>query len=122
MVPLAAPIEAHSPVEVLYDSHNPAQQAIKRKVKRHPSSLHYLFANTGVKPRNYETILIARRRRNYQLLANVTIEEDRDKAIELANQITGTAVFTDGSGFEHNIGAAAVLMRNGFISRTLNFI
>ena len=55
-------------------------------------------------------ILIARRRCNYRLLANVHIEEDRDKVIEQANQITGTAVFTDGSGFDHNIGAAAVLM------------
>ena len=66
-------------------------------------------------------ILTARRQRNYKLLVDVKIEEDRDKAIKYTNQITGTAVFTDGSGYEHKIGAAAVLMQNGFLSRTLKY-
>ena len=101
--------------------HKPSQQACRRMIKQHTSPLHFLFETTAVKSRNYETILTARRRRNYKILANINIEEDRDKAIEDANQIKGTAVFTDSSGFEHNIGAAAVLMRNGFVSRTLKY-
>ena len=101
--------------------HKPSQQACRRMIKQHPSPLHFLFATTAVKSRNYETILIARGCHNYKILANINIEEDRDKAIEYANQIEGTAVFTDGSGFEHNIGAATVLTRNGFVSRTLKY-
>ena len=99
----------------------PVQQAVSRRVKRHPSPLHTLFATTTVKPNSYETILIARRRRNYKLLANIFIEENRDKAIEQAEQISGTAIYTDGSGFEHKIGAAAVLTKNGFVTRTVKY-
>jgi len=61
--------------------HKPAQQAVKKIVKRHRSPLHLLFLTTGVQPRPYETILPARRRRNYRLLAKVNIEENRDVAI-----------------------------------------
>ena len=101
--------------------HKPVQKAISRKIKRHLSPLHTLFAMTAVKPNNYETILVARRHHNYKLLANVFIEEDRAKAIKQAGQITGSAIYTDGSGFEHKIGAAAVLTKNGFVTRTIKY-
>ena len=55
------------------------------------------------------------------MLANVQIDEDREVAIENANQLTGTVVYTDGSGHEGKIGAAAVMMRNGREVKTLTY-
>jgi len=101
--------------------HQPVQQAVKRAVKRHRSPLHTLFLTTGVKPRPYETILPARRRRNYRMLARVKIEADRDTAIADALNISGTAVYTDGSGFDGKIGAAAVLVKNGIMKKSLRY-
>ena len=93
--------------------HKPAQLAIKRSVKRHRGPLHTLFLTTGIRPKRYEIILPARRRRNYRVLGNIHIDEDRDIAIENANQLTGIVVYTDGSGYNKKIGAAAIMMKNG---------
>jgi len=101
--------------------HKPAQQAVKKIVKRHRSPLHLLFLTTGVQPRPYETILPARRRRNHRLLAKINIEENRDTAIANANNITGTAIYTDGSGYKKQIGAAAVLVKNGIVKKSLRY-
>ena len=107
--------------------YKPSQSAAKRRIKRHPSPLHTLFATTGTQqetgsqPKQYETILPARRRRNYQTLANIHIDEDREVAIEKANQLTGTVIYTDGSGHDKKIGAAAVMMKNGTEVKTLQY-
>jgi ribonuclease HI len=106
---------------VCHPLHKPVQRAVKRSPKRHRSPLHLLFLTTAVKPQNYETILTTRRRRNYSLLANIVIEEDRQKAIAAAHDIGGTAIYTDGSGFENKIGAAAVLIINGTNIKTLKY-
>ena len=92
--------------------HKPSQLAAKRRIKRHPSPLHTLFSTTGVQPKHYEKILTTRRRRNYRTLASVHIDEDRATAVEKANQLQGLVVYTDGSGHDKRIGAAAVMMRN----------
>ena len=42
-------------------------------------------------------------------------------AIATANHITGLAVYTDGSGYEGQIGAAAVLMVNGLELRRVRY-
>ena len=100
----------------LPDSHplyKPSQLAAKRPVKRHRSPLHTLFITTGVKPKRYETILPTRRRGNYRMLGEVHIDEDREVAIKNANELTGTVIYTDGSGHDKKIGAAAVMMKNG---------
>ena len=55
------------------------------------------------------------------MLAKVEIEEDRGEAIEDALNISGIAVYTDGSGFENKIGAAAVLVKNGIVKRSLRY-
>ena len=86
---------------------------MNRPVKRHKSPLHLLFLTTAVKPRPYETILTTRRHRNYNMKANITIKEDRPTAIQDATNTTSTIIYTDGSGFEHGIGVAAILMKNG---------
>lgn len=101
--------------------HKPVQQAVKRQTKRHRSPLHLLLATIKVKPNNYETILTVRRRRNYNMLGEVHIDEDRETAIANANRITGTAVYTDGSGHDKKIGAAAVLFKNGRVLKSLKY-
>jgi ribonuclease HI len=101
--------------------HKPAKQALNKPVKRHHSPLHLLFLTTGMKPKDYERILPARRRRNYNPLANITIEDNRTTAIEQANELTGTILFTDGSGHDHGIGAGAIMVRNGTVVRTRRY-
>ena len=55
------------------------------------------------------------------MLGEVLIDDDRETAINNANQITGTAVYTDGSGQDKKIGAAAVLMKHGGASKMLKY-
>ena len=85
--------------------YRPTRHCLKRTAKRHTSPLDILFRTMNVKPKTCETILPARRCRNYELLANVHIDNNRSKAIANAKAITGLAAYTDGK-----IGAAAVLM------------
>ena len=62
--------------------HGPTNRAIKKPVKRHRSPLHLLLSTTGVQRKQYETIHSARRRRNYRLLGDIHIDDDREVAIE----------------------------------------
>ena len=75
----------------------------------------------GIKNKAYETILPARRRRDYELLADVSIDDDRQVAITKAKAITGLVAYTDGSGLDSTIGAAAILMLNGTELSTLQY-
>ena len=93
--------------------YKPTQLAIKRPVKRHRGPLHTLFLTTGIQPLRYETILPTRRRRNYRVLGKINIDDDRDVAIANANRLSGLVVYTDGSGYDKKIGAAAVMTKNG---------
>ena len=101
--------------------HKPSLRAAKRAVKRHRSPLHTLFLTTNVSPAPYETILSCRRRRNVPFLANTHIDNDRESAIAYADSISGITVYTDGSGYKKNIGAAAVLMLNDTVLETLHY-
>lgn len=101
--------------------HKPVQKAVRRKPKRHKSPLHVLFTTTGVKPHKFESILPAHRRRNYKMLADVQIENDRGTAIAKANNFKGVVAFTDGSGYEEHIGAAAILTVNGTELKSLRY-
>ena len=55
------------------------------------------------------------------MLANVHIDETRETAIENTSDIPGTTIYTDGSGFEHGIGAAAIMVKNGTTVRKLKY-
>lgn len=101
--------------------HLPAKRAAKRLVKRHRSPLHTLFFTTNASPAPYETILPCRRRRNSRFPANTHIDSDRDSAIAYANNIRGITVYTDGSGIDKQIGAAAVMMLDGKVLKTLRY-
>ena len=117
-------IRAATRLVTLPDYHplfRPTRQAINRPVKRHKSPLHLLFLTTEVKPRPYETILTSRRCHNYKAKANIYIENDRTTAITNANHTSGINIYSDGSGYEHWIGAAAVLMKDRIVLDSLRF-
>ena len=101
--------------------YKPLQLAVKRTAERHRSPLHLLFFTTGAKLNPSEITTPARRRQNYKMLGDVNIEEDRNTAINNAHQISGTAIFTDGSGYDKKIGAAAVMMKDGKTLKTLRY-
>ena len=101
--------------------YKPLQLAVKRTAERHRSPLHLLFFTTSVKSNSSEITTPAQRRQNYKMLGDVNIEEDRNTAINNAHQISGTAIFTDGSGYDKKIGAAAVMMKNGKALKTLRY-
>ena len=105
----------------LHPMHGPTKHCLRRTAKRHTSPLDVLFRTTSIKPRAYETIHPARRRRDYELLANVQIDDDRSTAIANAKAITGPAAYTDGSGFDKRIGAAAVLMLDDVVLKSIRY-
>ena len=55
------------------------------------------------------------------MLGDVHIDTDRETVIAKANRLTGTIVYTDGSGHNGKISAAAVLMADGMEIQTLQY-
>ena len=121
---LKALIRSATRLVTLPDHHplaKPSRQAINKPVKQHRSPLHTLFIMTNVKPGNYKTILTSRRRSNYVMKACTFIEGSRVAAVANANSLHGTIIYTDGSGFENGIGAAAILTTNGRTKQTIRY-
>ena len=101
--------------------YGPTRHCLKRTAKRHSSPINVLFQTTHIKVKSYETILPARRRRDYELLANVHIDNNRTTAITNAKAITRPAAFTDGPGLDEKIGAIVVLMLNDTVLCSLHY-
>ena len=55
------------------------------------------------------------------MLANIHIDDDRTNTVQNALNILGLAIYTDGSGFKHSIGAAAVMVKNSTTIRKLRY-
>jgi ribonuclease HI len=88
------------------------RRASKGYVKRHKSSLHHLTHAYNLKPDTIEKIYLAQRQPNDKSPHNSRIAKSREASICLHDkQLHGTWVYTDGSGLNGNIGAAAVLYR-----------
>ncbi|KAF9644658.1 hypothetical protein BDM02DRAFT_3131628 [Thelephora ganbajun] len=66
-----------------------------------------------------ETILPARRCRDYRMLGDVHIKEDREVGSAKPHEIPGIAVCTDGSGYDKKVGAAAVIVKNVVVKKSL---
>ena len=66
-------------------------------------------------------MLTSHRQPNYRMLANLHIDETTEVAIENTSNIPETMIFTDGSGFEHGIGAAAIMVKNSTTVRKLKY-
>ena len=94
--------------------HKPVKNAASKLVKRHATPLHDLMHRFNVHPQSIETIKAACFDMAWKPKIKTKTVSNVDKAIEDANNDNPDAkVFTDGSGMEGKVGAAAVLYRNG---------
>jgi ribonuclease HI len=100
--------------------HKPIENAANRLVKRHPTPLHDLMHRYGIQPKKTETIEAVRFGTRWIPGLATEMIDDIDRAIEsIRDDDPDIKVFTDGSGMEGKIGAAAVLYRNGSLKTKL---
>ena len=107
-------------------SANPIHKEIRqasRLRKRHRSPLHHLAATfSSVRPKEVKEIKVLRYSPKWKPLTSITIDEDTDNAIKRAQEADEEVqIFTDGSGINDNIGAAAILRRPGQPDKILRF-
>ena len=101
--------------------YKPTRHCLKQTARQHTSPIDTLLRTTNIKPRTYKTILPAHRCCNYEPLAHIHIDNDRTKTIANAKAITGLAAYMDGSGTDGKIGAAAILMLNDTVLKTVQY-
>jgi ribonuclease HI/endonuclease/exonuclease/phosphatase family metal-dependent hydrolase len=103
--------------------HQHLARASKVPVRRHQSPIHRLLgAYRNIKPGRIETIAAVGRSPKWKPWFETTIDDTQEEAVErAANDRSEVRVFTDGSGYEGGIGAAAVLIRAGHQTRALRF-
>jgi ribonuclease HI len=76
----------------------------------------------GIQPQNVETIKAIRQDTKWKPRITASIANSADEALEnLGNNESDVKVFTDGSGMEGKIGAAAVLYWNGRMKTKLRY-
>ncbi|CCA76397.1 hypothetical protein PIIN_10390 [Serendipita indica DSM 11827] len=93
----------------------PANRAAKGKLQRHNTPMHQILHATKVDVASIESINPALKDPNRPMHFRCTIDASREKAIERDKAIRtrSVAIYTDGSGMEGKIGAAAVLYQDG---------
>lgn len=96
--------------------HKPVSQAARRFVKKHHSPLHELMHKFKLQPDLMEKIAVSRQGPKWEPDVAIRITDSKEKAKEedLGDQ-TVVKLYTDGSGIEGKIGAAAVLYRDGVL-------
>ncbi|KIJ94843.1 hypothetical protein K443DRAFT_109731, partial [Laccaria amethystina LaAM-08-1] len=96
----------------------------KTPAKTHLTPLQKLLECFKIKPRHYETIMPDPRPPNYKRRFTTTIAESKEESIkDEGKDDANIRIYTDGSGYEGNVGAAAVMYRKGVEEpeRTLRF-
>lgn len=103
--------------------HSRIKWIARHDVKRHRSSIHNLLHSFRIYPENIETIDPTRKTQMpKQRIYNTLVAKSKKDAARDHNQLTDTIkIFTDGSGHNGGIGAAAVLIRHGQEPRTLRY-
>jgi ribonuclease HI len=102
--------------------HKPVQNAASRLVKRHPTPLHDLMHRYKIRPLYIETVKAIRYSTSWRPNVSTKITDNPDDAIrDLELDNSDLKIFTDGSGMEGNIGAAAILYRNGRMKSSIRF-
>jgi len=87
------------------------KSSAQHQSRRHTSPIHYLFRLFQVKPGDIEVIDPTRKHPAWQPEFTAHIAKDKDTAMEIiCMQMDTLKFFTDGSGTEGNIGAAAILL------------
>ena len=98
--------------------HNHIRQAARRFVEKHHSPLHKLMYKFKLKPDLMEKIEAVRQGPKWEPDTALRVAESKEMAKEEDRMDENSIkVYTDGSGYKGNIGAAAVLYRNGVIKR-----
>jgi ribonuclease HI len=98
------------------------ERSAKTYVKHHKSPLHHLFKCFGLKPSNMECIRPHRHSPAEADPFHTEIANTREEATQQANEDNAVIrLFSDGSGTEGKIGAAAVLIRDGQDPKSLQY-
>jgi hypothetical protein len=105
-------------------THTPATQtdknAAKHLVKRHQTPMHDLMHRYKIYPEYIETINATRYNTKWKPRVSVKIISNAEDAItDMEQNQSDIKIFTDGSGMEGKIGAAAALYRNNHLKSTL---
>ena len=97
--------------------HAAVKSAATRFVRHHPSPLHFLMAELREKhvhPLRIEKISAVRQHSKWTTNIKISIPDSKEEAAaEVEDDETAVVVFSDGSGLNGQVGAAAVLFRNG---------
>jgi hypothetical protein len=94
--------------------HHAVANAAKRYVKKHRTPLHELMDKFDLKPEKMERISAVRYSVDWESGMAVSIQSSKEEAEEEHNKDGAHwKVYSDGSGIEGKIGAAAVLFRDG---------
>jgi ribonuclease HI len=99
------------------------KRAAARRVKRHPTPLHGLMHDFELTPAEIETVDHTKADRNWAPDFRTVIPRSREAALMMDQCDTSTTqIYTDGSGKDGRVGAAAVLYRDGRRIRSLRYL
>jgi len=102
--------------------HAIARQSHRFFVKHHRAPIHNIMNCLTVNPREIETILPVRRCPSWTSRVEIIIAKDRAEAKrKLAEEDADVRVYTDGSGIDGGIGAAAVVLKGIRPPRALKY-
>ncbi|KAJ3832988.1 hypothetical protein F5878DRAFT_513075, partial [Lentinula raphanica] len=131
LLPMPLEIERHRHRAATRLTTLPASHPLAENVKkasrysrrsRHFSPLHELMGTFGLKPARMETRKAVRYEANWDPKLNINIYDNEREAMRaLRLDEAEVQVFTDGSGFQGGVGAAAVLYRDGEEQRLLRY-
>lgn len=96
------------------------RSAAKHKPRKHPSPIHEILHAYSLDPAVIEKIKPVRQAPHWISPIQTRIAPDRETAIkEEENNNADIRIYSDGSGYEGNVGGAAVIFRNGILKSSL---
>src|SRR5262249_29116214 len=99
-------------------------KAIQKQLRRHQTPLHKIFALFKMSTAGVETILPTRRGPSFYPLFNTHIPNSKQTSLNEALshfESSPVTVYTDGSGYNGRIGAAAILYLNHHKANTIYY-
>src|ERR1700690_1244517 len=98
------------------------RRAARRRVRRHATPIHGLLHDFDIDPRELEKVEPAKVNPKWRPPFRVAIAPSREAAIKMDDDdAAAIQIYTDGSGMDGTVGAAAVLYRNRQQKRSLRF-